>query len=185
MRFIVETLMTEEKLSKYYSTCVYKKYKLFGAVCLILGGATILAYFTGLLGRLMASGSDPKRVIILLIAGISLIFIALLEFMYPKLTAKSVLRKIKKRNGGEIPKTQLRFKDKIYQFEGNMRQPVLSYRYDDITEIVETEEYYYLLISKYVGIIVDKNGFIKGEEAEFMDFINKKVRAHMEEMLKL
>ena len=51
-----------------------------------------------------------------------------------------------------------------------------STSYFNIYKVIETKTNYYIYMSREYAFIISKDGFIKGKEEEFKEFIKKKVK---------
>ena len=52
----------------------------------------------------------------------------------------------------------------------------LEVEYSQITEIVQTKNFIVLKTSEQSAVLVYKNGFIKGNENDFMKFIEERIK---------
>ena len=77
----------------------------------------------------------------------------------------------KRLNNGTIEKTNVKFLNNIVMNEGKVH---LEFEYGQITQIVYTKNFIVLKTSEQSAILVLKNGFLKGNETEFLKFIKEK-----------
>ena len=169
--FVNETQLNEKMINqcyKFYSRRI-KKFDFYsllfcGAVVIITGINFLLKgreYFFGLIFNIIFNS-------LLILLGIYLWSYAL---KYKKFDREESLRIY-----NEDVSTYINYyyfnKDtiKIHNKEGTTER-----RYEDLESIYETKKYYYILISRNNGYIMDKNSFKKGTEEEFNQFIRIKL----------
>ena len=91
----------------------------------------------------------------------------------PLVSAKELEKSAKRLNNGNIEKTRVKFLDNIVMDEGKVH---LEVEYNQITEIVQTKNFIVLKTSEQSAVLVLKNGFVKGNENDFMKFIEEKTK---------
>lgn len=128
----------------------------------------ITGFIIGLIGILFFYFiPSPNAYIILtaaIIASISAIFT-------PIVTIKELEKASKRFNNGIIEKTNIKFSNNIVIDEGKVH---LEFEYSQITKVVQTKNFIALKTSEQSAILVFKNGFLKGNEKEFIQFIKEK-----------
>ena len=90
----------------------------------------------------------------------------------PATTVYNIENVSKKMHKGKIEKTFVEFGDNIIMNEGNVH---LEFEYSQILKVTQTKNFIILNLGKNSGIIVFKNGFTKGNEKEFIKFIEEKI----------
>lgn len=122
------------------------------------------------LGVLFFIFTDAKSAYMMLavalIAGIT-------SMLTPIITTKQLEETAKQLNNGKIEKTNVKFSDNIVMNEGKVH---LEFEYHQITKIVQTKNFIILKISEQSAILVSKTGFVKGNEKDFMKFIEGKIK---------
>ena len=91
----------------------------------------------------------------------------------PMVSAKELEKAAKRLNNGNIEKTNVKFLNNIVMDEGKVH---LEVEFSQITEIVQTKNFIVLKTSEQSAVLVLKNGFIKGNENDFMKFIEEKIK---------
>lgn len=145
--------------TKYYKEYVYnvlcKKTIIMGFIIALIG---ILFFFLT---------SSQNSYIVLTAAIIAFIF----AILTPIITVKQLEETEKRLNNGSIEKTNIKFSNNIVMNEGKVH---LEFEYGQITQIVYTKNFIVLKTSEQSAILVLKNGFLKGNETEFLKFIKEK-----------
>lgn len=145
--------------TKYYKEYVYnvlcKKTIIMGFIIALIG---ILFFFLT---------SSQNSYIVLTVAIIAFIF----AILTPIITVKQLEETEKRLNNGSIEKTNIKFSNNIVMNEGKVH---LEFEYGQITQIVYTKNFIVLKTSEQSAILVLKNGFLKGNETEFLKFIKEK-----------
>ena len=100
---------------------------------------------------------------------VGMIFTAL--YFLPNYYAWATLRNTKKQNDGVLPETVITFGDTIEIHEGMVH---LTIEYRKIERVVRLKNSYVLMNGKRTGIILDPNGFTKGNFSEFKQFLRTK-----------
>ena len=80
----------------------------------------------------------------------------------------------KRLNNGNIEPTKVVFSKSIAMDEGKVH---LEFEYNQISKIVQTKNFIVLKTSAQSAILVFKNGFSKGNEKDFLNFIEEKTNA--------
>lgn len=81
-------------------------------------------------------------------------------------------RTAKRLNNGNIEKTVVEFNDHIIMNEGKVH---LEFEYSQIISIKQTKSFIVLSLGEGSAILVHKDGFIKGNREDFIDFIKDKM----------
>lgn len=97
--------------------------------------------------------------------------ILLFIIFFPFMIIKKLEDNEKILNNGKIEKTSILFDEKIIMDEGKVH---LEFEYSQIKKIKQTKNLIALMINKESAILVNKNGFIKGNNDDFMKFIKEK-----------
>ena len=146
--------------TKYFKEYVYN----------VLCKKTIVTGFiTSVIGLLFFYFVPSQNSYIILTAAI-IAFIA--GILTPIITTKELENTEKRLNNGIIEKTKVIFSNNIIMNEGKVH---LEFEYSQILKIVTTKNFIVLKTSEQSAILVFKNGFIKGNESDFLEFINTKI----------
>lgn len=94
------------------------------------------------------------------------------SILIPIITTKQLEQMAKRLNNGKIEKTNVKFLNNIVMNEGKIH---LEIEYNQINKIVQTKNFIVLSISKHSAILILKNGFLKGNEKDFLRFIEQKI----------
>lgn len=153
--------------NEYTMETKYFKQYVYNVLCkkLILNGLII-----GLIGILFFIFVHSKVSYIVLTAAIIAFISAILT---PVVTTKELERTSERLNNGKIEKTRIKFLNNIVIDEGKVH---LEIEYSQITEIVQTKNFIVLKTSKQSAVLVLKNGFVKGNENDFIKFIEEKTK---------
>lgn len=89
----------------------------------------------------------------------------------PHIYAWSILRGMKSQNDGCLPKTVVTFGDHIEMDEGMVH---LTIEYRKIRRVIRLNHSYMLMLGRRNGVMLDPNGFTKGEFQAFRAFLHKK-----------
>lgn len=145
--------------TKYFKEYVYnilcKKTIITGFIILLIG--ILFFFFT----------SSQNSYIVLTAAIIAFIS----AILTPIITIKQLEETGKRLNNGNLEKTNVKFSDNIVMNEGKVH---LEFEYSQILKIVDTKNFIVLKTSEQSAILVFKNGFLIGNEAEFLKFIKEK-----------
>ena len=102
----------------------------------------------------------------------AMIILCIASIFTPIITVKQLEETEKRLNNGVIEKTNVKFSDNIVMDEGKVH---LEFEYSQITEMVQTKNFIVLKTSEQSAILIFKNGFIKGNEQDFISFIEEKI----------
>lgn len=145
--------------TKYFKEYVYnvlcKKIIITGVITALIG--VLFFFFT----------SSQNSYIVLTVAVIAFIS----AILTPIITTKQLEETEKRLNNGTIENTDIKFSNNIVMNEGKVH---LEFEYGQITKIVYTKNFIVLKTSEQSAILVLKNGFLKGNETEFLKFIKEK-----------
>lgn len=153
--------------NEYTMETQYFKEYVYNVLCkkAIYSGAII-----GVIGILFFSLVHSEFSYITLTAAI----IALLSAIFTPIVTTKELEKAEKRlNNGKIEKTKIKFSNNIVMDEGKVH---LEIEYNQITKVVQTKNFIVLKTSEQSAVLVLKNGFVKGNEKEFIKFIEEKIK---------
>ena len=112
---------------------------------------------------------DQDKSYMMLTAGI---IAGVASIMTPILTVKQLEETEKRLNNGIIEKTNVKFSNNIVMDEGKVH---LEFEYNQIIKILQTKNFIVLKTSEQSAILVLKNGFLKGNENDFIKFIEEKI----------
>ena len=122
---------------------------------------------------LYESTLSAKGLSLFLSLGLAFTLLGIVNLLMHKISAAVVIRRVGKINGG-MPDVVTAFGDLIVQEEGSSR---LDYKYEDITHVVWGKKGIYLLMSRYFGLMLGKEGFEGTTPDAFLDFIRDKCPA--------
>ena len=151
-----EYIMETKFFKEYVYNILCKKHIIIGLVIAVIG--IILFAFL----------NDEKSYIILVIAIISGAY----SILIPIITTKQLEKMEATLNNGKIEKTNIKFQKNIVMNEGKVH---LEIEYNQIIKIMQTKNFIVLKISENSAILVLKNGFLKGNEKDFIKFIEHKI----------
>ena len=144
--------MNKELIKEYVHNVLSKNTIIIGVLLTLLG---IILLFISI---------ETVYATLVIIGGASLMLI-------PITMVKGLEEASKRLNNGTIEKTNVKFGENIVMDEGKAH---LEFEYSQITKILQTKSFIVLQTSKQSAILVLKNGFTKGEEKEFVKFIEEK-----------
>lgn len=148
-------------------TKLYKEY-VYNVLCkktIIIG---LIIAIIGILFFIFANEEKPYTILTAsIISGVTAILI-------PIVTLKQLEETSKRLNNGKIEKTNVKFSNNIIMNEGKAH---LEFEYNQIIKIVQTKKFIVLKTSEQSAILVLKNGFLKGNEKEFIRFIEEKLNS--------
>ena len=147
----------ETKFFKEYVYNVLCKSHIIIGLMLAVMGIILFAFLDG-----------EKSYIILVIA----IILGAYSILIPIITTKQLEKMETILNNGKIEKTNIKFQNNIVINEGKVH---LETEYNQIIKIGQTKNFIVLKISKNSTILVLKNGFLKGNEKDFLKFIEHKI----------
>ena len=78
----------------------------------------------------------------------------------------------KRLNNGKIEKTHIVFDKNIVMDEGKVH---LEFEYSQIQKVTQTKHFIALKLGDQSAILAYKDGFTKGKQEKFVEFINSKV----------
>lgn len=151
-----EYTMNNKFFKEYVYSVLHKKTIIIGLIVMFIG---ILFYIF----------VDKEKATIVITAAIIAGIAALLT---PIITVKQLEKTEKRLNNGIIEKTNVKFSNNIVMNEGKVH---LEFEYDQIIKIVQTKNFIVLKTSEYSAILVFKNGFLHGNEKDFLKFIELKI----------
>ena len=144
--------------TKYYKEYVYN---------VLCRKTIIMGFIIALIGILFFFLTSSQNSYIVLTAAIIALISAILT---PIITVKQLEEAEKRLNNGSIEKTNIKFSNNIIMNEGKVH---LEFEYSQITKIEDTKNFIVLKTSNQSAILVLKNGFLKGDETEFLKFIKE------------
>lgn len=145
--------------TKYYKEYVYN---------VLCKKTIIMGFIIALIGILFFFLTSSQNSYIVLTAAIIAFISAILA---PIITTKQLEEAEKRLNNGNIEKTNIKFSNNIVMNEGKVH---LEFEYNQITNVVQTKNFIVLKTSNQSAILVLKNGFLIGNETEFLKFIKEK-----------
>lgn len=144
--------------TKYYKEYVYN---------VLCRKTIIMGFIIALIGILFFFLTSSQNSYVVLTAAIIALISAILT---PIITVKQLEEAEKRLNNGSIEKTNVKFSNNIVMNEGKVH---LEFEYSQITKIENTKNFIVLKTSNQSAILVLKNGFLKGNETEFLKFIKE------------
>lgn len=144
--------------TKYYKEYVYN---------VLCRKTIVIGFIIALIGILFFFLTSSQNSYIVLTAAIIALISAILT---PIITVKQLEEAEKRLNNGNIEKTSIKFSNNIIMNEGKVH---LEFEYSQITKIEDTKNFIVLKTSNQSAILVLKNGFLKGNETEFLKFIKE------------
>lgn len=96
----------------------------------------------------------------------------LMIYLYYYLVVKSLQKQSRNLHNGKLPEVSVKFGDVIEMSEGKVSMEI---QYSQIVKVFETPNLYALMIGKNQSILVVKQGFTKGTEENFKEFITEKI----------
>ena len=130
---------------------------LFWSVALIIGG---IVY--GIMGLV---NQDPRGYL-----GLGFFALAIYSAAYPYIFTKKSEKRLHQRYGGVIPVTRIQFGETIEVSEADIE---FSLDYSDLQRVVVLKNGIFMSTKGRRGIMLDPDGFIKGNKDEFMPFLRK------------
>ena len=91
----------------------------------------------------------------------------------PIIMTKNFENASKRLNNGKIEKTHILFDKNIVMNEGKVH---LEFEYSQIQKIKQTKHFILLKLGEQSAILVYKDGFTKGNQEKFVEFINDKIK---------
>ena len=157
--------MVEEYVNEYTMNKKYINEYVFLVLCKPLLISGILIGLFGILFFLIV-GSDASK--LCLFGGLMALTAGVIA---PFSTSKEIFENSKRLNSGRIKKTKVVFKENIVMDEGKAH---LEFDYQQINKIVKTKNFIVLKLAKNSAILVFKDGFVKGNQNSFINFIESK-----------
>lgn len=151
-----EYLMDKRLLKEYVYNSIGKKY--------IING--FFVFITGLIMYLLIEIN--VRYVVLTCSLIGLYF----AIFFPGILINSFEKTGRQLNNGKIEKTNIKFNTNILMKEGNVQ---MQYEYSQIKKISETKNFFVLSLGNESAILVHKEGFIKGNKENFLEYMYKKI----------
>ena len=151
-QFENEYTMSKELIKEYVHNVLNKNTIIIGMLLTLLG---IMLLFVPI---------ETIYAILVIIGGITLM-------LFPMIMTSELEKASKRLNNGKIEKTNVKFGENIVMDEGKAH---LEFEYSQITKILQTPNFIVLQTSRQSAILVLKNGFTKGDEKEFIKFIEEK-----------
>jgi len=144
---------------------LYKEY-VYNILC---KKTIIIGLLVAVLGIALFICMNSERAYMVLATSIISIIVTIIT---PIITIKQLEETEKRLNNGKIEKTNIKFLNNIVMDEGKVH---LEFEYHQIVKVVETKNFIVLGISEQSAILVFKNGFLKGNKNDFINFIEKKI----------
>lgn len=101
-----------------------------------------------------------------------ILFVLFFSYFLLTKTVKSLIEVSKRLNNGVIKKTVVHFGEHIEMDEGIAH---LEFQYSQIKDVVKTKNFIVLKLSCDSAILVLKNGFTRGSEKDFLEFIQTRI----------
>lgn len=137
-------------------------FKIFGTK-MIIGAIISLTLFL-----MYLTNKDITGYVFLTCSFVSLLSIVVL----PAIMVYNIENVSKKMHGGKEKKTLVEFGNNIIMNEGKVH---LEFEYSQILNITQTKNFIILNLGENRAVLVYKNGFTKGNEKEFIKFIEEKI----------
>ena len=153
-----ENEYTMEK--KFFKEYVYK---VLSKKTIYLG---LIIFILGMILFILIEEKPKTMLVFAILSGI-------VSILTPILIIKQLEETSKRLNNGKIEKTNVKFLNNIIMDEGKVH---LEFEYSQINKIMQTKNFIVLKISNESAILVFKCGFIKGNEEEFLKFIEEKIK---------
>lgn len=162
-------------LASFYKATVCRTYRMIGIVILIVGILQMAGIICGLTG-IVRLNMAAKTTVIITAMGIAELAIGILLCSYHRIMAGIAMKQGQKMHGGPMPETRIVMGEQIVMTEGRTET---VYDYSSVTTVRETDRMYCLMMGKYAGIVLPKDGFVTGDREEFASWIKEKcVRLH-------
>lgn len=160
---------TKPIVTEFHKYCVSGKKRKLGLISLLVGMLIIVIM---MLVQVGAISITQRYQVVLWEASIVFVFLGLVLSIYYRITASIAFRQDSKSMEGEIPEAIVQFtnEDVIISELGKVK----NFHYRELGELVETKNLYAMMINKYAGIVVTKDGFTEGDPEDFKDFIESK-----------
>ena len=157
----METLFENEyKMeTKYFKEYVYN---------ILCKKIIITGFIIALIGIIFFCFTSNQYSYIVLTVSIIAFFTSILT---PIITIKQLEKSEKTLNNGTIEKTNIKFSNNIVMNEGKVH---LEFEYSQIIKIECTKSFIVLKTSHQSAILVYRNGFLIGDETEFLKFIKER-----------
>lgn len=168
---IFENRYVESKpiVREFHKYCVSGKKRKAGMVFLLVG---IVVAIIMLLVQSNIINIPRRFQAILWEISIIFVFLGIIFSVYYRMTAAIAYRQDTKTMEGEIPEAIIQFTDEdvIISELGKVK----NFHYRELGELTETRNLYAMMINKYAGIVVFKDGFTFGDPSKFKEFIDSK-----------
>ncbi len=155
-KFEVQVTLNHKMLSEFNRYALGKVWKL------CVGGMALLAAM-----YLLVSITDASYLATAAFAAVCVIPV----YFLPELTAWDTLRQRRKKNGGQLPLSQVLIGDAIEDMSDGIN---VTCDFDRIEKVVHLKHSYALMIDKRSGILLTPNGFTKGSFAQLKQFLREK-----------
>ena len=152
--------------SRYPVTQKAKKARQKGLAMSLFGCAASLA--------IVVSSIFMQNISITVLGGLFLALFIYRLFVLPRLALKKQYDQFTRVMGTDVWKRIITFGEDITIEDGRNTQ---HYNYTDISQIQETDDYFYLPIKNEVGIRVRKDSFVKGSAIGFNKFIKQRMKS--------
>lgn len=159
--FVNRYYPSQKLFEAFYKKTSQKYSKVIGIIGLSFLGVSILTL----------AWMNAVDLISFLISLIGAVLCLLLIFFH-KVMARSAMRRTLKMHDGKILQTVVTLGDNITLREGDES---ISLAYGDLVKVIDCGNIYALMFGKSSGVIVKKDGFVKGDFKSFSAFIEKKL----------
>ena len=150
-----EYTLNKNLITEYVYNIVCKKMIIYGIILIIF---SLIMFFLGIESKLQL---------------ICICFVLVCIGFVPIIMIKNIERNSKNINNGKIEKTIIDINKNIIMNEGKVH---IEFEYTQITKILQTKNFIVLCIGKQNAILLLKDGFVKENKADFLNFINEKIK---------
>nr|WP_288828412.1 YcxB family protein [uncultured Clostridium sp.] len=154
-RYYSDKLMISEYVHKILCKRIYIMGAVVAPIALIMTGITLIR----------------QDYILTAVFGVCLFILIFTILITPPMTIRQMQEYDRKLNNGKKNEAIIQFGEKISISQGTF---FLTIEYSQILKTYELRNSFVLMFTKNSGIIIDPNGFTKGDFSDFKEFISKK-----------
>lgn len=170
MNYEIKYTNNKRILAQFYKMTVCKPYRMIGILILIVGIMQMCGITAGVVGIVHLDFKN-STLVILIAMGAAELAIGILLCVYHIIMGRMAMKNGMRMHNGVMPETVVKFEDSIVMTEGKTET---SYNYSKISLVRESNDMFCLMLGKYAGIVLPKDGFVKGEVQEFPKWIKDK-----------